>query len=117
MLIAIKYDFSDWKEKFVFYLENNGYKSGTAHDYAKRIEKIIANENITIETLFVQIDKWIDEYKTGAYAHINKRSHHAWSCALMKFKEFSPLLGKPYHESNPNYESLFSNKPPFSIIY
>ena len=39
MLISWEYDFNNWKEKFIEYLETNGIKPSTAKDYARRVEK------------------------------------------------------------------------------
>ena len=90
MLVAGKYDLTNWKENFKDYLEKNGMTLNTAKDYANRIEKIITDENITIQELSVKIDKWIMEYKTGKYASLNKQKHYAPSSALIKYKEFFP---------------------------
>ena len=94
MLIAWEYDFNNWKERFIEYLETNGIKPSTAKDYARRIEKILEEENIIIQKLYVEIDQWIMEYKTGKYAGINKTRHYAPSSALIKFKDFAPVLRK-----------------------
>lgn len=94
MLIAWEYDFNNWNERFIEYLETNGIKSSTAKDYARRVEKILEEENITIQKLYVEIDRWISEYKTGKYAGINKTRHYAPSSALIKFKDFVPVLRK-----------------------
>ena len=96
MLIAGIYDFTNWKERFVEHLKNKGMKPNTAKDYASRIEKIIIDENITIQQLSVEIDQWIAEYKTGKYASINKQKHYAPSSALMKYKDFYPTTYRTY---------------------
>ena len=96
MLIAGIYDLANWEEKFIEYLKNNGIKPSTAKDYARRINKIITDENITIQTLSVEIDQWIKEYKAGKYANINKAKHYAPSSALIKFKDFFPTIYKAY---------------------
>ena len=116
MLIAGIYNLKNWKKDFEDYLEKKGMKSSTAKDYARRIEKVIEEENITIHTLSVEIDKWIQEYKTGKYASINRRKHYAPSSALMKFKEFYPTTYKPYNANQKGdlFESLM--KPP-TLIY
>lgn len=108
MLIAGIYDFTNWKEEFIAYLENNGYKASVAKDYARRIEKIIKDDNITIQTLATEIDKWIQEYKTGRYFSINKQKHYAPSSALIKFKDFYPTIYKPYvsNKTGDPYEQL-----------
>ncbi len=90
MLIAGKYDLNNWEEDFEIYLKNRGMKHNTAKDYLNRIKKIIKDENITIQTLSVEINKLIAEYKTGKYANLNKQKHYAPSSALTKFKEFFP---------------------------
>ena len=95
MMIAGVYDFSNWKDEFIKYLSDNGCKPSTAKDYAKRIEKIIKDENITIQQLSAEIDRRIGDYKTGKYASINKQKHYAPSSALMKFKEFIPTTYTP----------------------
>ena len=95
MLIAGIYDFTNWKEEFIEHLKNIGIKPNTAKDYASRIEKIIKEENITIQKLSIEIDEWIAEYKTGTYATINKQKHYAPSSALVKFKVFVPTLCRP----------------------
>jgi len=124
MLIAKIYDFSDWKEKFIDYLEkledDNGkkkYNLSTAKDYARRIERIAENEGITIQTLAVEIDRWIAENKTGKYAQINKTSHYAWSSALIKFKVFLPTLCKPYDPQSTDPLKQFTKKFPDDLIY
>ena len=108
MLIAGIYDFTNWKEEFIVYLKNNGYTASVAKDYAGRIEKIIKDENITIQTLATEIDHWILEYKTGRYLSINKQKHYAPSSALIKFKDFYPTIYKPYvsKQSYDPYEQL-----------
>lgn len=88
MLIAGTYDFTNWKEDLIEYLKSNGYKPSVAKDYARRIETIIKDENITIQELSIEIDQWIAEYKTGKHASINKQKHYAPSSALIKFKDF-----------------------------
>ena len=65
MLIAWEYDFNKWKERFIEYLEINGIKPSTAKDYGRRIEKILEEENITIQELFRDCDSWVEEYKKG----------------------------------------------------
>ena len=41
MLVAGKYDLTNWKEDFKDYLEKSGMTPNTAKDYARRIEKIL----------------------------------------------------------------------------
>ena len=96
MMIASITDFTNWKEKFIKYIESNGNKPSVARDYARRVEKILEENNITIQTLSCEIEQWIDEYKTGRYASINKAKHYAPSSALIKLKVFLPTLNKPY---------------------
>ena len=117
MVIAGKYDFTNWKDEFVEYLETNGIKSSTAKDYARRIEKILEEENITIQTLYFDIDKWIEEYKTGKYASVNKARHYAPSSALLKLKTFVPNLYKPYIPEKVDYTDIFAKKNGTDIIY
>jgi hypothetical protein len=108
MLIAGIYDFTNWKEAFVEYLKSNGYKPSVAKDYAGRIEKIIKDENITIQKLSAEIDLWIGEYKTGKYVIVNKQKHYAPSSALMKFKDFALTTYRSYvsKPSETPYEQL-----------
>lgn len=94
MLIAWEYDFNKWKERFIEYLEINGIKPSTAKDYGRRIEKILEEENITIQELFRDCDSWVEEYKTGKRVNVNKARHYAPSSALIKFKDFVPVLRK-----------------------
>ncbi len=104
MLVSGKYDLTNWKENFKDYLEKKGMSPNTAKDYANRIEKIITDENITIQELSVKIDGWIVEYKTGKYASVNKRKHYAPSSALIKYKEFFPTTFRvcaPKQTGNP----------------
>ena len=91
MIIAKIYDYNNWKDDFIQYLIKNGNKLSTAEDYARRIERILKEENITIQELSKDIDQWIAEYKTGKYANINKARHYAPSSTLAKFKEFCNL--------------------------
>ena len=67
-MIAGVYDFTNWKENFIEYIELNGNKPSVARDYAKRIEKILEEESITIQTLSSDIDQWIEEYKKAVRA-------------------------------------------------
>ena len=92
MMVATTCDFTNWKDEFIKYVESTGNKPSVAKDYARRIEKILEEENITIQTLFCEIDQWINEYKTGKYVSINKARHYAPSSALIKFKAFIPTL-------------------------
>ena len=117
MLIAGIYDFADWKEKFIKYIEANGNKPSVAKDYARRIEKILEEEKITIEALSADIDRWIQEYKTGKYASINKTRHYAPSSALIKFKAFVPLLCEPYIPEPPKMMDILTGKYPTDILF
>lgn len=117
MLIAGVYDFSDWKEKFIKYIEDHGNKPSVAKDYARRIEKILEEENMTVQTLTREIDQWIMEYKTGKYAAINKKRHYAPSSALLKFKDFAPALCKPYIPEPPDLMDIFAGKDPTRILF
>ena len=116
MLIAGTYDLTNWKENFIEYLNNNGYKPSVAKDYARRIETIIKEENITIQELSVEIDQWIAEYKTGKYTNINKQKHYAPSSALIKFKEFFSTTYTSYmpKQTDDLYEQLTKST---DIIY
>jgi len=117
MIIAGVYDFSNWKEMFIAHLISNGCKLSTTKDYARRIERIINNEGVTIQELSARIDWWIEEYKTGRYASINKASHYAWSSALIKFKAFLPTLYKPYIPEQPNLLDIITGKRRTDILY
>ena len=116
MLVAGKYDLTNWKEDFKDYLEKNGMTPNTAKDYARRIEKIMQDENISPGVLFREIDKWIEEYKTGKYAAVNKRKHYAPSSALIKYKEFFPTTAKFPKQScsRPSFDSIFKE---IKVIY
>lgn len=117
MIIAGIYDFTNWKEKFIKYIESNGNKPSVAKDYSKRIEKILEEENITIQTLSCEIDQWIEEYKTGKYVSINKARHYAPSSALIKFKAFVPTLCTPYISEKPDLMDVLTGKYRTDIIY
>ena len=117
MIIAGVYDFNNWKDEFIKHLSDNGCKPSTAKDYAGRIEKIINNEGVTVQELSARIDQWIEEYKTGRYASINKTSHYAWSSALIKFKAFLPTLYKPYIPEQPNLFDTITSKQRTDILY
>lgn len=110
MMIAGIYDFTNWKEKFIKYIESNGNKPSVAKDYARQIEKILEEENITIQTVSCEIDQWIEEYKTGKYASINKARHYSPSSALIKLKAFVPTLYKPHIPEQPDFMDVFTGK-------
>lgn len=114
-MIAAKLDFSNWERAFIDFVEKAGLKSSTAKDYAGRIKKILEEEGITIENLAVDIDKWIEEYESGAYAKINKRKHNAPSSALKWFEKLIPTL-KTYPILNEEKYSDFTKKNT-DIIY
>ncbi len=78
MLIAWEYDFTNWKEDFIEYLKTNGIKPSAAKNYTRQVEKILEDENITIQKLSIEIDQWIEEYKAGKYADINKARQYAY---------------------------------------
>jgi hypothetical protein len=117
MLIAGTYDFDDWKEKFVKYIEASGNKPSVAKDYAGRIQKILEEENLSIQTLARDIDQWIAEYKTGKYAAKNKAKHYAPSSALVKLKDFIPTLYTPYLKNQ--YETFkgFASELPADLLF
>lgn len=117
MMIAKTYDFTNWKEKFIKYIESVGNKPSVANDYARRIEKILEEENITIQTLYHEIDQWIEEYKLGKRASINKARHYAPSSALLKFKTFAPTLCKPYIPEKTDLMEVLTGKIPTDLIY
>ena len=117
MLVAWEYDFNNWKEKFIEYLEADGKKTSVAKDYAGRIRKILEEENITIQELHQEIDQWIVEYKTGKRADVNKKRHYAPSSALVKFKAFAPALRKAPAHKPLNLMDMFSENNGTDIIY
>lgn len=117
MMIAGIYDFTNWKENFIKYIESKGNKPSVAKDYEKRIEKILEEENITIQALSCEIDQWIEEYKTGKYASINKVKHYAPSSALIKFKSFLPTLYKPHIPEQTDVMDVLTGKHNTDIIY
>ena len=117
MIIAGTYDFTNWKEKFIEYIEDNGNKPSVARDYARRVEKLLEEENMTIQTLSREIDQWIREYKTGKYTGINKAKHYAPSSALIKFKAFVPTLYKPNIQKQPDLINVMSGKWRTDILY
>ena len=117
MMIAMEYDFADWKEKFIQHIKDNGNKPSVAKDYARRIEKILEEEGITIEKLYCNIDHWIVEYKSGKYASINKVRHYAPSSALIKFKAFAPMLRKRYTPEPPEVMDILVGKVRTDILY
>lgn len=117
MMIAGIYDFTNWKEKFIKYIESSGNKPSVAKDYTNRIEKILEEENITIQTLSCEIDQWIDEYKTGKYVSINRARHYAPSSALIKFKAFVPTLYKTHTQKQSDVMDILAGKHSTNIIY
>ena len=117
MMIAGIYDFTNWKEEFIKYIESNGNKPSVAKDYARQIEKILKEENITIETLSREIDQWIEEYKIGKYATINKSRHYGPSSALIKFKVFVPMLYKPHIPEQPDLMDVITGKFRTDLLY
>ena len=117
MLIAWEYDFNNWKERFAEYLETNGVKKSTAKDYARRVEKILEEENITIQELFRDCDSWIKEYKTGKRVNVNKARHYAPSSALIRFKDFAPVLRKMHTQKQMNLKDMLGKNNGTDIIY
>lgn len=117
MMIVREYDFTNWKEQFIKYIETNGNKPSVAKDYAMRIEKILEEENITIQALCCEIDRWIEEYKTGKRASINKAKHYAPSSALKKFKDFAPLLCKPVIPKAPDVMDVLMGNHRTDILF
>lgn len=116
MMIACVYDFTNWQEKFADYLKENGHKPSVIKDYVRRIETILETHDITIEKLSAQIDEWIDAYMRGEFSDTNKRRHYAPSSALKKFKDFKPVLQKPFEKSNADPWDIYTKNPP-NIIY
>ena len=104
MLVVKVCDYSNWEKQFIDYLTKRGYAQSTARDYTCRIRRILKSEGITIQKLHVDIDSYIREYREGKFASINKSSHGAYSSALIKFKEFSPMMFKLH---NPQTEDWF----------
>ena len=86
-------------EKFQKFLVQKGYKElsvcgnpSTAIDYAWRISKIIEREGITLDTLSVNISKYLELYgRNGEKWSIGKRSHESYYNALMQFKKWTLL--------------------------
>lgn len=84
------------RELFIRYLKNKGYsektKTGnpsTVYDYAKRVEKILKNENISYYELANDISNIIQKYDLGGEKqHIGEQSHKAVINSLKRFKEF-----------------------------
>lgn len=56
MMIAGEYDFTNWKVKFIKYIESIGNKPSVTKNYARQIEMILEEENITIQALSYEID-------------------------------------------------------------
>ena len=83
-------------ENFKQYLINKGYKEysanlspSTAIDYPWRIAKIIEKENITIEQLSTDINKYLEQYdRLGDKWTIGRRSHESYLNALRQFRKF-----------------------------
>lgn len=117
MLIAWEYDFTNWKEDFIEYLKTNGIKPSAAKNYTRQVEKILEDENITIQKLSIEIDQWIEEYKAGKYADINKARHYAASSALIKFKEFAPTLRKMHTTKEQDPMDVYTEIRRTDIIY
>jgi len=117
MMIAGEYDFTNWKEKFIKYIESIGNKPSVAKNYARQIEMILEEENITIQALSYEIDQLIEEYKIGKYASINKSKHSVPSSALIKFKAFVPTLYKPHTPKSPDMMDVLTGKHSTKIIY
>ena len=109
MMVVTTFDFTNWKDEFIKYVESIGNKPSVAKDYARRIEKILEEENITIQRLSCEIDQWIEEYKTGKYVSINKARHYAPSSALIKFKAFIPTLYKTPISKKTDLKDIFTD--------
>ena len=83
-------------ENFKQYLINKGYKEysanlspSTAIDYPWRISKIVEKENITLEQLSADIQKYLELYgRTGEKWCVGRKSHESYLNALIQYKNF-----------------------------
>ena len=117
MVVVSVADFNNWKEDFIKYIKNTGLMESTANDYAKRIEKILQEENMAVTQLVADVDQWIAEYKTGKYEDVNKRRHNAPSRALEYFKAFADAQRKPYIQNQRDFKDLFPGKDFSKILF
>lgn len=82
--------------KFREYLISKGFKEysanlspSTCQDYPYRLRKLIEKENITIEQLSTNINKYIELYgKSGEKWSVGRRSHESYINALKHFRKF-----------------------------
>lgn len=83
-------------ENFKQYLINKGYKEysanlspSTCQDYPYRLRRLVEKENITIEQLATDINKYIELYgKSGDKWCVGRRSHESYINALKQFRKF-----------------------------
>ena len=83
-------------ENFKQYLINKGYKEysanlspSTCQDYPYRLRRLIEKENITIEQLATDINKYIELYgKSGEKWCVGCRSHESYINSLKHFRKF-----------------------------
>ena len=83
-------------ENFKTYLTQQGYSEytpsgnlSTVYDYAKRVEKILERERISIQNLAENIDLYVKKYDTyGSEEEFGNRSHKAFINALKRFQDF-----------------------------
>lgn len=82
-------DFQQWlKSKGYTELTEKGNPS-TVYDYAKRVENVCKNENISLEELIKNIDTIVTKYNLGGEKEeAGQASHAAVINALKRFKEF-----------------------------
>ncbi len=84
------------KEEFKKYLIESGYKEwtpsgnpSTVYDYIKRIDKICEWENVSLDQLANDVEKYLEQYETGGVKEdLGKKSHNAVINALRRFSEF-----------------------------
>ncbi len=83
-------------ENFRQYLINKGYKEfsasnnpSTCEDYTYRLSRLLVAENITLDELSSNIQKYIDLYgRTGEKWCVGRRSHESYINALKQFRKF-----------------------------
>ena len=84
-------------EKFKDYLINKGYSSSkpsaptrsTVNDYCYWIARICRDEDISINELSININKYISMYdKGGPKEKVGNKSHSTLMNALRRFKEY-----------------------------
>ena len=83
-------------ENFRQYLISKGYKEysananpSTCEDYIYRLSRLLVAENITLDELSSNIQKYIDLYgRTGEKWCVGRRSHESYINALKQFRKF-----------------------------